>query len=79
MEWNRKLRRRRQVKTSTEKRPNGTYTVKLSLDDDMGSVMDLRLMVIHQDMAEALSDRFQRSPERLYSEIIKTLLDDYKD
>ncbi len=79
LEWNRKLRRRRQVKTSTEKRPNGTYTVKLSLDDDMGSVMDLRLMVIHQDMAEALSDRFQRSPERLYSEIIKTLLDDYKD
>lgn len=78
-EWNRRLRRKNQVRASTEKRPNGTYTVRLALDDDMGSVMDLRLMVIHQDMAEALSDRFQRSPERLYSEIIKTLLDDYKD
>ena len=78
-EWNRRLRRKNQVRAVTEKRPNGTYTVKLALDDDMGSVMDLRLMVIHQDMAEALSDRFQRSPERLYSEIIKTLLDDYKD
>lgn len=42
---NRALRRKNQVKSSTEPRPNGTFTVSLSLDDDMGSVMDLKLMV----------------------------------
>ena len=43
---NRHLRRKSQVKASTEKRPNGTYTVRLELSDDMGSVMDLRLAKI---------------------------------
>lgn len=38
---NRALRRKNQVKSFTEPRSNGTYTVSLSLDDDMGNVMDL--------------------------------------
>lgn len=75
-DWNRKLRRRSQVRTSVEKRPNGTYTVKLALDDDLGSVMDLRLMVVREDMGNALAERFQQAPERLYSEILHVLLDD---
>lgn len=74
LEWNRKLRRRRQVKTSTEKRPNGTYTVKLSLDDDMGSVMDLRLMVVREDMAKVLAEKFRKAPEKLYGALIQVLL-----
>lgn len=76
--WNRKLRRKSQVKASTEQRPNGTYTVRLSLDDDMGSVMDLKLMVVRQDMAKVLEDRFRKSPERIYSQIMNVLLDDGK-
>lgn len=74
--WNRKLRRKSQVKASSEKRSNGTYTVRLSLDDDMGSVMDLKLMVVRQDMAKVLEDRFRKSPERIYSQIMNVLLDD---
>lgn len=73
---NRKLRRKSQVKASCEKRANGTYTVSLSLDDDMGSVMDLRLMVAREDMAAALADRFRNAPERIYSRIINVLLSD---
>ena len=73
---NRKLRRKSQVKASTAKRPNGTYTVRLSLSDDMGSVMDLSLMVVREDMAAMLANRFQKSPERLYSEIMNVLLAD---
>ena len=73
---NRKLRRKSQVKASTAKRPNGTYTVRLSLSDDMGSVMDLSLMVVREDMAAMLASRFQKSPERLYSEIMNVLLAD---
>ena len=72
--WNRKLRRKNQVKAFWEQRRNGTYTLKLSLDDDMGSVMDLRLMVPREDMAKLLAERFRKSPEQLYGKIMELLL-----
>ena len=71
---NRHLRRKSQVKASTEKRPNGTYTVRLELSDDMGSVMDLRLAIPREDMAAMLTERFQKSPERLYGAIMLSLM-----
>lgn len=74
--WNRKLRRKSQVKASWDSRSNGTYTLKLSLDDDMGSVMDLRLMIPREDMAKLLAERFRKAPERVYSKIIDVLLGD---
>ncbi|WP_295581935.1 DUF4364 family protein [uncultured Oscillibacter sp.] len=77
--WNRKLRRKSQVRAATEKRDNGTYTVRLSLDDDMGSVMDLQLMVVREDMAKVLSDRFRKEPEKLYSKIMDLLLSDEEE
>ena len=46
----------------------------LSLSDDMGSVMDLDLMVIREDMARQLEKRFLDAPERMYSEIMRVLL-----
>ncbi len=76
---NRKLRRKSQVKASYEKRVNGTYTVRLSLDDDMGSIMDLKLMAVREDMASMLADRFRKAPEKLYGEIMNVLLSDGQD
>ena len=76
---NRKLRRKSQVRASCEKRPNGTYTVALALDDDMGSVMDLRLAIPREDMAQMLAERFRSAPERLYSEIMAVLMAEDKD
>lgn len=76
--WNRKLRRKNQVKASWEQRRNGTYTLKLSLDDDMGSVMDMRLMVPREDMAKLLAERFRKSPEHLYGKIMELLLTEEK-
>lgn len=73
-EWNRKLRRQRQVKASTERRPNGTYTVRLSLNDDKGGLMDLRLMMVDQTQAKAVAKRFQQTPEALYGQIVQLLL-----
>ena len=69
-----RLRRKNQVKSATEPRPNGTYTVSLSLDDDMGNIMDLKLMVPREDMGKLLAARFRRAPEKLYSQIIDLLL-----
>ena len=71
---NRKLRRKSQVKASVTKRPNGTYTAALELEDDMGSVMDLKLAIPREDMAKFLTERFRKSPERLYSEIMRVLM-----
>ena len=75
-EWNRKLRRKSQVKASWEQRANGTYTVKLSLDDDVGNIMNLKLMAVREDMAKALANRFTKAPEKLYTEIMGLLLSD---
>ena len=72
--WNRTLRRRSQIKGTVEKRLNGTYTVRLSLDDDMGSVMDLRLMVPREDMGKVLAEQFRKAPERMYNKILGALL-----
>ena len=75
-EWNRKLLRRSQVRTAVEQRPNGTYTVRLTLNDDKGGVMDLRLMMVDQAQAKAAARRFDQSPEKLYSQIIRILLEE---
>lgn len=78
-ECNRKLRRKSQVKARTVKRDNGTYTVSLSLSDDMGSVMDLNLMMVREDMARQLEKRFLNAPEKLYSQIMQLLLSDLQE
>ena len=74
--WNRKLRRKSQVKATWEQRSNGTYTVRLSLDDDAGSLMDLKLMAVREDMAKLLAGRFRQAPEKLYGQIMNLLLED---
>ena len=75
-ECNRKLRRKSQVKASFDKRANGTYTVNLLLEDDVGSVLDLHLMVVREDMARMLTQRFKEAPEKLYNQVANTLLSD---
>ena len=76
---NRKLRRKSQVRASYEKRPDGVYTVKLALDDDMGSILDMKVMAVREDMAAMLADRFRKAPEKLYCEIMNVLLSDGQD
>ncbi len=71
---NRQLRRKSQVRASSSKRENGTYGVNLALSDDMGSVMDLNLTVVREDMARLLEERFLENPERIYSKIMDLLL-----
>ena len=76
---NRKLRRKSQVRSSWEQRSNGTYTVSMALDDDTGSIMDLKVMALQEEMAVMLAERFRKAPEKLYSEIMNVLLSDGQD
>ncbi|WP_369284174.1 DUF4364 family protein [Oscillibacter sp. GMB15532] len=78
-DYNRRLRRKSQVQATSVQRPNGTWTVNLSLSDDMGSIMDMELMMVREDMAKAVEKRFRQSPERLYGQIVDLLLSDGQD
>jgi len=76
---NRKLRRKSQVRASTEQRPNGSCTVKLALDDDLGNLLDLKLMVVREDMGKLIEKRFRKNPEKLYSQLMELLLSEDED
>ena len=65
--------RRQQVQSHVTQRENGTYTVTLKLRDDVDSLMELELMVADKESGQALAERFQREPEKVYGQIIGLL------
>lgn len=71
--YNKELVRRAQVRAAVTPRENGTYTVELSLSDDVDNVMKLRLMVATREMAEDLAERFRQNPERVYGDMLRAL------
>jgi len=77
--WNRKLRRKHQVRATAAKRDNGTYTVHMALDDDLGNIMDLQLMAVQENMAQVFMERFQKNPEYIFTEIMKLMLTEMPD
>ena len=64
---------RAQVHAQVERRENGTYTVELSLSDDVDNVMRLQLMVATREMADDLAQRFKKNPEQVYSQLVTAL------
>ena len=70
-----RLKRRALVKARAEKRPQGGYTVTLSLSDELDSLMQLTLLVTREDMAKALQRHFQADAEQIYSQILAVLFD----
>lgn len=71
--YNKELKRRAQVQGKVSQRENGTYTVELSLNDDVDNLMKLQLMVATEDMAQDLAARFRKDPEKMYASLIETL------
>ena len=72
--YNQKLKRRAQIKSDIQPRPNGTFTVTLAFnDDDDQPLLKMDLMVPKEVMAKELAERFQRNPEQLYSGVLNTL------
>ena len=76
--YNQKLKRKGLIRSNVTKRPNGTYTVNLSLSDDVDNIMSLDLMVAKEDMAKQLSDHFQAHAEEIYNTILDALLKKYE-
>lgn len=69
------LRRNAQVRAQTLPRPDGTLTVRLTLDDEGGNLMTIELLCVSQDQADRLAAGFQAKPERVYNEVLGALLD----
>ena len=76
--YNQKLKRKGLVRSNITKRPNDTYTVTLSLSDDVDNIMSLDLMVADEKMAQQLSNHFQTNAEELYNKILDALFDKTK-
>ena len=79
IDYRKLLLRRNQVQSRIMERENGTYTVKLSLRDDLDCVMDLELMVATEDMAKNLADRFKKNPEKIFSGLLTALYGEYSE
>ena len=77
--YNQKLKRKGLVRSGINKRPNGTYTVTLSLSDDVDNIMTLDLMVAKEELAQQLSGHFQTHAEEIYNNILDALLKQYDE
>ena len=74
--YNQKLRRAALVTADVRVRERGGYTLALSLSDELDNVMKLDLLITKEETALALQKRFRDHGERIYSRIMKALLED---
>lgn len=70
------IKRRNLVNSRIEQRPNGGYTVTLSLSDELDQLMKMELMITREDMAKDLQSKFQANAEVLYSKILSIFYED---
>jgi hypothetical protein len=73
--YNRQIKRKGQVRSSVTQRPNGAFTVTLSLCDDVDELLSLDLMVAREDMAQDIAARFQAHAEEMYNGVLDVLLE----
>ena len=77
--FNRQVRRASFVKTQTQPREAGDYSVVMSLDDEMGNLMTLELLAPDQRQAVRLSRLFEKKAETVYALIMAELLDEEEE
>lgn len=75
---NASLRRSAQVIASVIPRKDGSFTLRLALDDDDGNLMTLELLTATETQAGHLAERFRAHPEQIYNGILDVLLTDPK-
>ena len=77
--FNRQIRRSSYVKTQVVPRDCGDFTVIMSLDDDMGSLMTLELTAPDQRQAIRLGRLFEGKAEMVYNLVMTELLDEEEE
>ena len=71
----RELLREAMISAEHEQREDGSYTVKLSLSDGLGSILSMDLLVGNETIANTMEKHFSDKAEELYSKIVSLLLD----
>lgn len=75
LRFNRQIRRSSYVKTQVIPGENGEYAVRMSLDDEAGSLMKLELYAPDHRQALRLSKLLERKAEEVYDLTMTELLD----
>ena len=74
---NGRLRREAQVRTELAPRPDGFFTLRLSLDDEHGNLLTLELLTASEYQSKRLSEQFRAHPDQIYNGILDVLLTDF--
>lgn len=69
------LRRDAQIRASAEARPEGGFTARLALDDESGNLLSIDLFCPSREQAERLCEAFRTRPERIYHDVLASLLE----
>ena len=71
---NAELRRHAQVRSAVEEQTDGSFTLRLSLDDDNGNLLTLSLTTPSRSQSEQMAAAFQAHPEQVYHSVLNALL-----
>lgn len=74
---NQRLRRSAAIQTRTIPRENGSYTVALSLNDEVDNILNIELMAASEEHAARLETNFRQNAEQIYNAVLDALLADY--
>ncbi|MBQ2231337.1 MAG: DUF4364 family protein, partial [Oscillospiraceae bacterium] len=70
------LERDSMIHATHELRQLGGFTVKLSMGDGMGQLIDLELLCGDSDQAKKIESNFRKHAEKLYGKIIELLMNE---
>lgn len=76
---NGQLRRDAQVRSERVQRPDGTFTLRLALDDEHGNLLTLELLSASEQQADRLSEQFKSHPIQIYNGVLDVLLADFDE
>lgn len=74
---NGRLRRDAQVRSELLDRPDGTFTLRMALDDEHGNLLTIELLTASEQQSERLAEQFKAHPEQIYNGVLDVLLTDF--
>ena len=77
--YNRQLRRKGFVKTEVEEKANGEISVTMTLNDEVGHLMTMRLMAPDSRQAQRLRKLLEKKAEDIYNLTMMELLDEEEE
>ena len=73
------LERESLIRTSHQEKPEGGYSVSLSLSDHLGEMLHVDILAASEDQAKEMESRFRKRAESLYLRIAGLLTEDEEE